>query len=61
METAQKRETDLDMLPLRETSEQRSEKAWGAREVVLGTLFKLLVKDTLLHSEKVLVNEELRR
>ena len=59
METAQKRETDLDVLPLRETSEQRSEKAWGAREVVLGMLFKLLVKDKLLHSGKVPVNTEL--
>ena len=30
------------------------------REVVLGTLLKLLVKDKLLHSGKVPVNAELR-
>ena len=38
------------------TKEQESE----GREVVLGTLFKLLVKDKLLHSGKVPVNAELR-
>ena len=31
------------------------------REVVLGTLLKLLVKDKLLHSGKVPVNAELTR
>ena len=36
--------------------EQESE----GREVVLGTLFKLLVKDKLLYSGKVPVNAELR-
>ena len=52
------RETDLDMLPLSEfgTKEQESE----GREVVLGMLLKLLVKDKLLHSGKVPVNAELR-
>ena len=30
------------------------------REVVLGTLLKLLVKDKLLHSGKIPVNAELR-
>ena len=38
------------------TKEQESER----REVVLGALFKLLVKDKLLHSGKVPVNAELR-
>ena len=38
------------------TKERESE----GREVVLGTLLKLLVKDKLLHSEKVPVNVELR-
>ena len=47
METAQKRETELGRAA--ETSEQRNEKAKGE----LGTLLKLLVKDKLLHSEKV--------
>ena len=41
------------------TSEQRSEKSKG-REVVLGTLLKLQLKDKLLHSGKVPVNAELR-
>ena len=54
METAQKRETELGRAA--ETSEQRSKKAKGE----LGTLLKLLVKDKLLHSEKVSVNVELR-
>ena len=36
--------------------EQESE----GREVMLGTLLKLLVKDKLLHSGKVPVNAELR-
>ena len=31
------------------------------REVVLGMLFKLLVKDKLLHSGKLPVNTKLRR
>ena len=46
------------MLPLRDfgTKEPESE----GREVVLGTLLKLLVKDKLLHSGKVPVNAELR-
>ena len=59
METAQKRERHLDVLPLRDfgTKERESE----GREVVLGTLLKLLVKDKLLHSGKVPVNAELRR
>ena len=39
-----------------ETLEQRSEKAKGE----LGSLLKLVVKDKLLHSEKVPVNAELR-
>ena len=58
METAQKRERHLDVLPLRDfgTKERESE----GREVVLGTLLKLLVKDKLLHSGKVPVNAELR-
>ena len=45
------------MLPLRDfgTKERESE----GREVVLGTLLKLLVKDKLLHSGKVPVNAEL--
>ena len=44
-----------------ETSEQRSEKERREREreVVLGMLLKLLVKDKLLHSGKVPVNAEL--
>ena len=41
-----------------ETLEQRSEKAKGDR--TKGTLFKLLVKEKLLFSRKVLVNAELR-
>ena len=48
------RETELRRAA--ETSEQRNEKAKGE----LGTLLKLLVKDKLLHSEKVSVNAELR-
>ena len=51
---AQKRETELGRAA--ETSEQRSEKAKGE----LGSLLKLLVKDKLLHSEKVSVNTELK-
>ena len=38
------------------TMEQESE----GREVVLGTLLKLLVKDKLLHSGKVPMNVKLR-
>ena len=38
------------------TKERESE----GREVVLGTLLKLLVKDKLFHSGKVPVNAELR-
>ena len=38
------------------TKEQESE----GKDVVLGTLLKLLVKDKLLHNEKVPVNAELR-
>ena len=51
-------ETHLNVLPLRDfgTKEQESE----GREVVLGMLLKLLVKDKLLHSGKVPVNAELR-
>ena len=51
------RETYLDVLPLREfgTKERESE----GREVVLGMLLKLLVKDKLLHSGKAPVNTEL--
>ena len=47
------------MLPLRDfgTKERESE---GRREVMLGMLLKLLVKDKLLHSGKVPVNAELR-
>ena len=58
VETAQKRERHLDVLPLRDfgTKERESE----GRKVVLGTLLKLLVKDKLLHSGKVPVNAELR-
>ena len=41
---------------LRNTKERESE----GREVMLGTLLKLLVKDKLLHSGKVPVNAELR-
>jgi len=46
--TAQVRETDLDVLPLRdfETKERQSEGR-------ASTLLKLLVKDQLLHSGKV--------
>ena len=58
METAQKRETDLDVLPLRDFGIKEWESE--GREVVLGTLLKLLVKDKLLHSGKVSVNTELR-
>ena len=39
------------------TKEQENE----GREVMLGTLFKLLVKGKLLHSGKAPVNETLRR
>ena len=55
---AQKRETDLNVLPLRDfgTKEQEGE----GREAMLGTLLKLLVKDKLLHIGKVPVNVELR-
>ena len=51
-------ETDLDVLLLRGfgIKERESE----GREVVLGTLLKLLLKDKLLHSGKVPVNAELR-
>ena len=57
METAQKRERyiELDVLDFG-TKERESE----GREVVLGTLLKLLVKDKLLHSGKVPMNMELR-
>ena len=51
---AQKRETEFGRAA--ETSEQRSKKVKGE----LGSLLKLLVKDKLLHSEKVSVNAELR-
>ena len=46
------------MLPLRVfgTKEPESE----GREIVLGKLLKLLVKDKLLHSGKVPMNAELR-
>ena len=58
LETAQKRERHLDVLPLRDfgTKERESK----GREVVLGTLLKLLVKDKLLHCGKVPMNAELR-
>ena len=48
----------LDALPLRDfgTKERESK----GREVVLGTLLKLLVKDKLLHSGKAPMNAELR-
>ena len=51
-------ETDLDVLLLRGfgIKERESE----GREVVLGTLLKLIGKDKLLHSGKVSVNTELR-
>ena len=57
METAQKRERyiELDVLDFG-TKERESE----GREVVLGTLLKLLVKDKILHSGKVPVKAELR-
>ena len=55
METAQKRETELDMLQRLWNKGARKRR----REVMLGTLLKLLVKDKLLHSGKVPVNEEL--
>ena len=48
------RETELDVL--QRTKEGESE----GREVVLGTLLKLIVKDKLLHSGKVPMNAELR-
>ena len=38
----------------------RNKGARERREVVLGTLFKLLVKEVLLYSGKVPVNAELR-
>ena len=51
------RETELDVLQTSvRTKEQKSE----GREVVLGTLLKVLVKDKLLHCGKVPVNMELR-
>ena len=46
------------MLPLRLFGTK--EREYEGREVVLGTLLKLLVKDKLLHSGKVPVNAELR-
>ena len=49
-------ETELDVLRDFGTKERESK----GREVVLGTLLKLLVKDKLLHSGKVPVNAELR-
>ena len=55
--TAQKRETDLDLLQLRDFG--MKEQIIEGREVVLRTLLKLLVKDKLLHSGKVPVNAEL--
>ena len=51
-------ERHLDVLPLRDFGTKERESKW--REVVLGTLLKLLVKDKLLHSGKVSVNAELR-
>ena len=57
METAQKQERQSSIC-YRDfgTKERESE----GREVVLGMLLKLLVKDKLLHSGKVPVNAELR-
>ena len=49
------RETELDVLDFG-MKEQESE----GREVMLGTLPKLLVKDKLLHSGKVSVNAKLK-
>ena len=57
LETAQKRERHLDVLPLRDfgTKERESE----GREVMLGTLLKLLVKDKLGTLLKLLVKDKL--
>ena len=52
------RETDLDVLPLRDLGTKEGE--CEGREVVLGMLLKVLVKDKLLQSGKVPVNMELR-
>ena len=58
METAQKRERQSSTCCRDfETKEQESE----GREVVLGRVLKLLVKDKLLHSGKVAANAELTR
>ena len=50
----EKQLTKLDGLRNKGARKQRE------REIVLGTLLKLLVKDKLLHSGKVPVNAELR-
>ena len=54
---AQKQETELDVLQRLWNKGARKREE---REVVLGTLLKLIVKDKLLHSGKVPVNTELR-
>ena len=53
--SAETRETELDVLDFG-TKKRESE----GREVVLGTLLKLQLKDKLLHIGKVPVNAELR-
>ena len=58
METAQKQEKHLNVLPLKDFGMKERESE--GREVVLGSLLKLLVKDMLLHSGKVPVSTELR-
>ena len=51
-------ETHLDVLPLRDFGTKKRESE--GREVMLGMLLKLLMKDKLLHSGKVPMNAELR-
>ena len=57
METAQN-ETELGSTCCRDFGPKEQES--DGREVVLGTLFKLLVKDKLFYNVKVPVNGELR-
>ena len=58
METGPRNETErLDVL---QRLRNKGARKRSEREVVLGTLLKLLVKDKLLHNGKVPVNPELR-
>ena len=54
------RETDLDVLTAERLWNKGARMRRDIREVVLGMLLKLPVKDKLLHSGKVPVNAELR-